>query len=371
MKETFNPIKIMSLVDLLSQIKRRVGALIPPDWTLAVDCDAPPGTSRAEGRMTVTPSSGPSTTFVVEAHLSPPPLAIATAAALRMKATTIEAGVVGSNWRRVVAAPFLSPAVRRQLIADDVGYVDLTGNVRLADANSGLLIVTEGADKLNYDPHPKLASLRGRAAIQVSRALIDLVLQMPITTADLARLAGVSPSQTWRVVELLAGEGIVQRDSRGRLSQYNWSAVLERWAMDYSFESRARPAGFMSLRGPRRIVDDLRAVTDERWAITGQFAAEHYSPLAPPRTLQLFAENPGAIIDRVDLVPAQGAPDVLIAAPPAPAALDRLVNAEGVSWCAPSQVFADMWTGRGRSRQQAETLLVWMTREEGRWRREP
>lgn len=369
MKQAQVPSRIMSIADVLAEARRRVAALVPENWKVQVDAPAIQGASREQGAIGIGANAGAMSNYVFEVYLRPPSNEIVEASILRLQAAVVESGQ--SGLRRLVISTFLSPAAKRLLDAEDVGYIDLTGNVRLANPATGLMIFTEGADKLVPDSGAKLGSMKSRAASQVARTLVDLSLNLPITTHELAGYAGVSPAQTWRVIQLLADEGIVRRDSSGRLAQYAWQSVLERWAKDYQFDRRARPAPFLSLQGVDRVIEQLKQVNDERWAITGQFASEHYTSLAPPRALKIYAENPGALVAQLDVVPAEGAADILIAQPPNPLVLERMNSEAGINWCAPSQVFVDMWSGSGREIQQAEALFGWMVREEKSWRREP
>lgn len=357
-----------SAADLLRGAERQVSACLPANWSARLTTGVRVGEPRGKAVLRVASSSGEQATFLVDIRQQPPAPGAAEAAALRMQASLLEAGSSATGWEKLIVAPFIGPAARERLTELGVGYVDMTGNVRLVAERPALAITAAGANKPARTKGPTLAGLSGRAALQVVRALVDIDMALPVTTEIISTASGTSVAQAWRVVQLLEAEGIVMRDSRGRLSQYDWRAVLMRLLEDYSFERRAKPAAYLTLQGPERALEALRTISEVgSVAVTGSRAAQLYSPLAPPRSLELWAESPDAVAEALGAVPADRAADLLIAAPYAPIVFKRNKLEDGINYCAPSQVVADLWNGPGRSRQQAEAVLEWMARDDS-WR---
>ena len=71
-----------------------------------------------------------------------------------------------------VASSYLSPRSREMLERLGVGYIDITGNVRIEVSEPGLFISTSGADRDPWPQDDELQSLRGRRAARAVRAII-------------------------------------------------------------------------------------------------------------------------------------------------------------------------------------------------------
>ncbi|HKX46411.1 MAG TPA: hypothetical protein VJP77_06890, partial [Planctomycetota bacterium] len=121
---------------------------------------------------------------------------------------------------RVVVAPYLSPATRVALEEVGLGYVDLTGSIRLALDRPGLFLAAPGADR---DPRPERRpsrSLSGGKAGRIVRALIEAA--EPPGVRELAERTETDPGYVSRVVALLDREALVEPDRRGRIAQVAW-----------------------------------------------------------------------------------------------------------------------------------------------------
>src|SRR5262245_26456935 len=84
--------------------------------------------------------------------------------------------VAGDARRRsalVIVAPYLSEGTRLRLRDRGVGYLDLTGNVRISMTQPGLYIETEGASEDPDRRERPARSLRGPKAGRIVRVLID------------------------------------------------------------------------------------------------------------------------------------------------------------------------------------------------------
>ena len=109
----------------------------------------------------------------------------------------------------LLISPFLSRSTRERLRAENLNFLDFTGNVRLVLARPGLYVETQGAEQ---DPSPKRQpgrSLRGAKAARIVRALCDFPPPLPIS--DVAAQAKVDISYASRLVEWLSREALVER----------------------------------------------------------------------------------------------------------------------------------------------------------------
>ena len=110
----------------------------------------------------------------------------------------------------VVVARYLSTSARAWLDENGVSYIDATGNVRIVAKRPALVLRDRGADKDPYrGPGRPRGTLRGEPAARVVRALVDF--SSPPTIPELIERSGASTGATYRVVDFLEQEGLVER----------------------------------------------------------------------------------------------------------------------------------------------------------------
>jgi len=267
--------------------------------------------------------------------------------------------------RTVVVSPYLSPGVRARLSRSGFGYVDLTGNTRLALTNPGLYLETSGADR---DPDPSerpTRSLRGPKAGRVVRTLCDL--REPPGIREIANRTGLDPGYVSRIVALLDRETLVERGARGRITKIDWERLLRRWAQDAPLENRGEMASYLEPRGLSTSLGRLPS-SGLRYVITGSLAASRLAPIAPPRLAILYVESIAGAAQALGLRPAETGGNVLLLLPNDEWAFEGAKQEEGLLYAAPSQVAADLLTSPGRGPAEGEELIRWMGENEEKWR---
>lgn len=284
----------------------------------------------------------------------------------------------------MVVSRFLSEPVRQALTDGGISYLDLTGNLYLTSRHPALFMRDIGAAK---DPwrsrgRPR-GSLRGAPAALVTRALVDL--RPPYSVPELVRLSGSSNGATYRVVDFLVEEGLLDRDGKGRIVDVSWRLLLELWSRDYSFYTTNQVTSYLAPRGIERVVEAMRAFApvaesdamDDssgravRYVITGSFAASAYAPYAPTKLLTLYADSRETLRRLLDLRPVDTGANVMIARASYDAVFHRRYNWRGTWVAAPSQTVVDLMTGPGRNPAEGQELLDWMERNESAWRVTP
>lgn len=265
----------------------------------------------------------------------------------------------------VVVARYLSEATRERLQEADVGYVDLTGNIRIALSRPGLFIEALGGT-VDPDREERPArSLRGAKAGRVVRALVDRRIAPGVR--ELAALTRIDAGYVSRVLALLDTEALITRVGRGKIESVDWPALLRRWARDAPLESRGTTHTFLEPRGLPALLGKL-AKSDERYAVTGSLAATLVAPLAAPRLATVWLRDAVEAAARLGLRPAEAGANVLVVEPSDGAAFDGAAQRDGVWYAALSQVAADLLTSAGRGPAEGEELITWMRENEGAWR---
>ena len=342
------------------QIERVLAERLPDGWSLKARRRETVGRYRVDLRAEIASPAGESAVLAVEIKRTLEPRDVPGAVEqISMVTADAMSGAVP-----VVAAAYLSPRVRVLLRARGVGYIDITGNVRIESSAPGLFVATDGA---NLDPWPrdyKLRSLRGRGAARAMRAIIDT--RPPCGVRELAQSTGASAPTLSRVLDLLEREAIVTR-VRGAVSTVDWQAAIRRWAEDYDQADSNTPTTVLEPRGVPALENKLRA-TKVAYAATGALAAQRFDPIAPARLATIYVTDPGQAIDRLDLRETEAGANVVLLEPLDPVVFDRTVERSGLRCVAPSQLTVDLLTGPGREPSQGEEMLAWMESNEHVWR---
>jgi len=344
---------------LVSQLTRTIIDALPPRWSGRIAGGQTVAASGADLVIDVESPGGQDLRLVVEVKRTLEPRSVQeTISQAHSVATALDAVPV-------VGASYLSPRSQKLLIDDEVGYVDSTGNIRIASDSPGMFILMTGAQR---DPWPResgIQSLRGRASGRALRAIVDFT--PPFGIRELAEKTGTSPASLSRVAGLLDREALITRDRRGAISEVDWQGALERWTQDYDQLQSNTPHRFLAPRG----LEDLRGrLADSALPVvaTGAFGAQQFDPVAPARTAALYVTDPLGVADALDLREIDSGANVILLEPYDPVVFERTLERGGLTIVAASQLAADLLTGPGREPSQGEAILEWMTENEHAWR---
>lgn len=199
------------------------------------------------------------------------------------------------------------------------------------------------------------------------RALIDFA--PPYTVPELSNRAVASTGATYRVVEFLEGEGLLERQRRGPIGDVRWRPLLMRWSEDYGFEQSNTVATFLEPRGLSALTARLQGMPELDYVLTGSIAAERVAAYAPARLATLYVGDLPAAVEALGLRPAQSGVNVALATGRYDAPYQRITSVDGLRIAAYSQVAVDLLTGPGCNPSEAVALLDWMEANERDWRR--
>ena len=265
----------------------------------------------------------------------------------------------------MVVAPYLSPLVRERLVEAGLGFVDLTGNVRIALSRPGLFIEANGADVNPVRSARPSRSLRGGKAGRIVRALIDR--EEPSGVRALAAITGVNPGYVSRIVALLDDQALIERSGRGRVVSVDWPRLLERWSQDAPLSSRGTQTMCLEPRGLAELTMRLHT-SSLRYAVTGTLAVSELAPVAAAHLAVVYVDDARAAVSTLDLRIAERGANVMLIEPEDEWVFDGSVLRNGLSAVAVSQAAADLLTSPGRGPAEAEALIAWMGENERAWR---
>ena len=268
----------------------------------------------------------------------------------------------------VLAARYLPPATRERIAEAGASYIDATGNMLIAAEHPALFLADRGADRDPWrGPGRPRGTLKGAPAARVVRALIDFT--PPYTAPALAKRAGSSSGATYRVIEFLEEEGLLERQRYGPIHDVRWRKLLLRWSEDYGFAQSNTVQTFLEPRGLNALTDRLAAADDLDYVVTGSLAAERVAAYAPARLATVYVRDLSSAAEALGLRPTETGANVALATGKYDAVFDRADVVDGLRVAALSQVAVDLLTGPGRNPNEASALLDWMEANESRWRR--
>lgn len=266
----------------------------------------------------------------------------------------------------VLVARYLAPATREWIAKAGVGYVDLTGNVLLMSDRPALFVRDQGAERDPWrGPGRPRGTLKGPPAARVVRALIDFA--PPYSVPELSARSGASTGATYRVVEFVKEQALLERERRGPITAVRWRALLERWSRDYGFAQSNTVATFLEPRGLPALTSRLKEA-DLDHVLTGSLAAERIAAYAPARLAMLYVRDISAAAALLGLRETEVGANVALAAGDYDVVFERTQLVDGLRLAAVSQIAVDLLTGPGRNPSEAAALLDWMERNEPTWR---
>jgi len=267
----------------------------------------------------------------------------------------------------MLVARYLAPSTRERLEEPDAAYADATGNVWITLEKPALFLRDVGTDRDPWrGPGRPRGTLKGPPAARVVRSLIDYA--PPVTVPELVKRSRASTGATYRVVQFLGTEALIERAQRGPIVRVDWRRLIQRWGKDYSFLRSNTTASYLAPRGFPALLDALRSVHDLRYVLTGSLAAQWFAPYAPPRLAMVYVDRLQETADLLGLRRVETGANVLLAAGDYDIVFERARERDALRIAAPSQVAVDLITGPGRSPAEATALLDWMETNETEWR---
>lgn len=362
--------------DIARDALGRVRDVLPRGWDLEID-RATGGPAGADFIATVRSPAGERVVLVIEAKRT------LVTREMEHMVSQLEAWMsaaypgAGRNREAVpmVVARFLSQPLQTWLTEREVAYADATGNLRLSLDRPALFVrdVGQSKDPWRGPGRPK-GNLAGEPAARVVRALTDCA--PPYSVPQLIDLSGASSGATYRVVDFLEDETLIERTPRGQIETVRWRALLERWAQDYTFTQNNAVTTHLAPRGLGDVMARLAGLSDDggkpgplRYAVTGSLATRRWREYAPARNAMIYTDDPDALAMALDLRPVDTGANVALARPTYDVVYARRAILDGVAVAAPTQVAVDLATGPGRNPAEGQALLDWMEGHERAWRR--
>lgn len=271
------------------------------------------------------------------------------------------------NMPVLVVAPWLSTRTRDVLTADDINFLDLTGNVRISLPYQALFISSTGASR---DPAPMprgKARVRGPKAGRLVRFLLDVA--PPYNVSQVAAATQLAPGYTSRLLDALDSEALIERERRGQVLSVDVSGLIRRWVEGYDVLKTNVTSTFVAPNGAKSILEQFaQSSISSAVAVTGSFAAVRLAPVAGPALLIAYCADVDSVATQLNLLATDRGSNIVLLRPYDPVIWDRTTRVDGVTYVAATQIAIDCLTGNGRMPSEGEALLSWMEEDESRWR---
>lgn len=347
---------------LIGEVIDELNLRLPGSWRTEIDFEPTGRGLVADGRLRIYAPDGTQAVLSLEARRRLDPRDVeATANQLTSYAQLDDVG----RAKPVLVAPFLSVRARERLEENGISYMDLTGNTRIAVDSPALFIQSTGALRDPWRDERPIRSLKGAKAGGIVRALCDF--SPPVGVRQLANIAQADPGYVSRVLKLLEREDLLERESRGPVTDVRWRELIRRWTENYSVLKSNRISFYLKPRGLSSLLQKLGEAR-LRYAVTGSLGSSNVAPVASARLAICYVDDREGAAKYLGLRPVESGANVILAEPFDPVAYERTWEQDGVTFAALSQIAADLLTSPGRGPAEADELLDWMAENEDAWR---
>lgn len=361
------PHEPLSNNDLLALAVRTVDALLPEDWqvNLAPASGDPylDRRSTPNAQLEVVGPDGSVAVFAIASRL------VATGRDLPPILNALGRWQETNGAKPLLVARYLSPTVRDVLRESNTSSLDATGNVDLSFDSPAIAISRPGMDRDPWRHERTPSTLAGEPSGRVARALCDFETPMPVSL--LSELADTSAGATYRALDLLIDEGLVEKGERGWVTAVDWRGVLRRWAHDWSvaeqrFVTRMNVAG-----GATAAIRNLQKLPADSYVLGGsQAAAAFTGSSTEPRQVVVHCDSAVSLADDLDARPARrnDPADLIVHGRALSSAAARASRRRNLTVAAPTQAYADLVLSDDPG---AEELLMALAAKTSAWRRAP
>jgi hypothetical protein len=350
-----------SEVDILRTCTDLLRDRLPDGWRVSVQQE--PVDRAIDAVLTVTAPSGEIVRYLVEAKRLLIRRDVPTVSKRLRRTLTREF----DNTEAMVMSRYLAPPIREALMEEGMSFIDATSNMLVQSSRPTLFVRDRGADKDPWrGPGRPRGTLAGEPAARVVRTLVET--RGPWSGRDLVEASGASTGATYRVLEFLQEEGLVDKTAEGYAVK-DWPNLLRRWSRDYGFLSTNRTFTYIEPRGIDALLTKAASSEYAPYAVTGSTAAAQWAPYAPARAAMIYVDDARRAADEWGLRQVDKGANVILAEPKYDVVFSGTsTNVQGNVIVAPAQAAVDLLTGPGRNPSEGEELISWMELNEPVWR---
>jgi len=255
----------------------------------------------------------------------------------------------------VFVAPFISKDAAKICENANIGYLDLSGNCRLAFRN---IFIEKICQPNKFTVKRELASLYSPKSERILRVLLTYPYQ-PWRTVELAQKAKVSIGLISYVKKQLEDREWIQIGEDG-FSIKQPEALLEEWSNNYSYKKNEITDCY-TLSSPVEIENIVKNFSSDNpqitYGFTGFSAANYYAPMVRnQRSMIYLSEVNDFVIQKLNLKPVTSGANVSLFKPYDDGVFWNLQEVNSVLAVSPIQTYLDLKNYRGRGEEAADAI---------------
>ena len=257
----------------------------------------------------------------------------------------------------VFAAPYISERSRKILASENIGYIDLIGDVYLKFDS----VLVDRISNAERETERRLS--RGIFANKATR-IIRAILNAPNNRwkiTELANICRMSPAGVYFVINQLEDKGYISREKDKSIKVVDSKRLLKDWASNWTVEKSRSTAFFSFAKNPEEIISKVVKAGDElnlKYAFTGMAGASMVSPFV--RYNEVWVYISGDINDmmkKLDLRPTTSGANIRIFEPYDEGIFMDFREIRGVKVVSDIQLYVDLLTYPARGQEQAQRIL--------------
>lgn len=255
----------------------------------------------------------------------------------------------------IFMAPYISPRAAEILSKEGIGYMDLSGNMRLCFGQ--VYIEQEGRPNI-FAQKRDLRTLYSPKACRVLRVLLS-VPKKSWKIKELSVEAKVSLGQVSNVKKLLNDREWIRIEQDG-FSLIEPLPLLTEWSQNYDYRKN-RVGTFYSAKDIPEIEANLSRTCSQQkitYALTGFSAAARFAPAVRYQRVYAYVESGEKdIASLMDLKEVPSGANVILLSPYDAGVFYGLREIDGMQIATPIQVYLDLKGIKGRGEEAADALL--------------
>ena len=257
----------------------------------------------------------------------------------------------------VFVAPYISERSREILVSENIGYIDLIGDVYLKFDS----VLVDRISNVERETERRLS--RGIFANKATR-IIRAILIAPNNRwkiTELANMCRMSPAGVYFVINQLEDKGYILREKDKSIKVVNSKRLLKDWASNWTVEKSRSTAFFSFAKNPEEIISKFVKAGVElnlKYAFTGMAGASMVSPFVRYNDVWVYISGDiDDIVKKVDLRPTTSGANIRIFEPYDEGVFMDLREIRGVKVVSDIQLYVDLFTYPARGQEQAEKIL--------------
>jgi hypothetical protein len=254
----------------------------------------------------------------------------------------------------MVVAPYVSPKSAEICASAGMGYLDLSGNCRIAFQE---VFINRQNFPNKYPYKAGLSSLYSPKAERILRVLLTYPYR-PWKTLTLADEAQVSPGMITHVRRKLDEEEWIESNPEG-FQLIQPATLLQDWAENYSFR-KSITLDCYSIKNLAEVEKEIAEACDAlsiRYALTSFSASNRLAPMVRhPRVTAYIDQSTNRLAEKLSMKPVESGANVALVRPYDAGVFWNAQEVEGIKIATPIQVYLDLVNNRGRG-EEAATFL--------------